>query len=175
MGALNEDEITMINNDVLRRLRFALKLNDEKIIAIFKLVNVDIPHYHLANIMRKEDEDGFVLCQNDVLVSFLDGLIIKNRGPQPGREPEAWPRGKVLPNNEILRKIRIAHQLKDQDIIDIMALADFRVSKSELSALFRSPSHRNYKECGNQFLRNFLNGLTLKNRDDLAKSDIDKG
>lgn len=175
MSILTGFESAMINNDILRRLRFALKLNDEKIIEIFKLVNVDIPHYHLSNIMRKEDDDGFVLCQNDVLVSFLDGLIIQNRGKQPGREPEPWPRGKELANNEILRKIRIALQFKDQDIIEIMTLADFRVSKSELSALFRSPGHRNYKECGNQFLRNFLNGLTLKNRDDIAKQDVEKG
>ena len=73
----------------------------------------------------------------------------------------------MLSNSEVLRKIRIALELKDTDIIDIMALADFNVSKAELSALFRKSDHRNYKECGNQFLRNLLIGLTLKYRDDL--------
>ena len=158
----------MINNDTLRRLRYALTLNDNKVVAIFKLAGMDIPPYHLANIMRKEDEDGFVLCQNDVLVAFLDGLIIHLRGKQEGREPQPWPRGQYLSNNEVLRKIRIALELKGQNIIEIMSLAGFKVSKSELSALFRKADHRNYKECGNQFLRNFITGLTMRNRKDTS-------
>ena len=161
----------MINNDTLRRLRYALKLNDNKVVAIFKLAGMDIPPYHLANIMRKEDEEGFVLCQNDALVAFLDGLIIHLRGKQEGREPKPWPHGQYLSNNEVLRKIRIALELKDQDIIEIMSLAGFKVSKSELSALFRKADHRNYKECGNQFLRNFITGLTKRNRKEASEVD----
>jgi len=67
-------------------------------------------------------------------------------------------------NNDILKKLRIALNLKDTDIIDILKLADFDISKSELSALFRSEDHRNYKECGDQILRRFLNGLIIRNR-----------
>lgn len=160
----------MINNDTLRRLRYALKLNDAKVQATFKLVGVEIPPYHLANIMCKEDEEGFVPCPNDTLVAFLDGLIIHHRGAQEGREPQPWPKGQYLPNNEILRKIRIALKLTDEDIIVMMALAGFKVSKPELSALFRKEGHRNYKECGDQFLRNFITGLTIRNRDE-AKPD----
>lgn len=157
----------MINNDILRRLRFALTLNNEKMLAIFKHANIEMPHYHLANILAKEDDKSFVLCQNDVLVAFLDGLIIEKRGKQDGRDPVPHGRGKPLSNNEILRKIRIALELKDTDIIALLALADFAVSKSELGALFRKPDHRNYVECGNQFLRNFLNGLTKSLRKDV--------
>ena len=162
----------MINNDTLRRLRYALKLNDGKVQETFKLVGVEIPPYHLANIMRKEDEDGFVPCANDTLVAFLDGLIIRYRGVQEGREPQSWPKGKYLPNNEILRKIRIALKLTDVEIIEMMAQAGFRVSKSELSALFRKEGHRNYKECGDQFLRNFLSGLTIRNRDEVKPKEL---
>ena len=149
-----------------------MKLNDAKVLEIFKLVGVDVPPYHLANIMCKEQEEGFVLCQNDVLVAFLDGLIIHYRGKQEGREPQPWPKGQFLPNNHILRKIRIALELKDQDMIDIMALANIRVSKPELSALFRKPGHRNYKECGDQFLRNFITGLTRRNREEVGTADL---
>jgi uncharacterized protein YehS (DUF1456 family) len=67
-------------------------------------------------------------------------------------------------NNDILKKLRIALELKDTDILDILKLAEFELSKTELSALFRSPDHRNYKECGDQILRNFLNGLIIRNR-----------
>ena len=69
-----------------------------------------------------------------------------------------------MTNNDILKKLRIALQLKDTDIIEILKLADFEITKSELSALFRNTDHRNYKECGDQILRNFLNGLIIRNR-----------
>ena len=69
-----------------------------------------------------------------------------------------------MTNNEILKKLRIALNLKDTDIIDILKLADFDISKSELSALFRSEDQRNYRECGDQILRRFLNGLIIRNR-----------
>ena len=69
-----------------------------------------------------------------------------------------------MTNNDILKKLRIALELKDTDIIEILKLAGLDVTKSELSALFRSEDHRNYKECGDQILRNFLNGLIIRNR-----------
>jgi uncharacterized protein YehS (DUF1456 family) len=71
---------------------------------------------------------------------------------------------RAMTNNDILKKLRIALELKDTDIIEILKLADFEITKSELSALFRNPDHRNYKECGDQILRNFLNGLIIRNR-----------
>jgi len=67
-------------------------------------------------------------------------------------------------NNDILKKLRIALELKDTDIIEILKLADFEISKTELNAMFRKEGHRNYKECGDQLLRRFLNGLITKNR-----------
>ena len=71
---------------------------------------------------------------------------------------------RTMTNNDILKKLRIALELKDTDIIEILKLADFEITKAELSALFRNPDHRNYKECGDQILRNFLNGLIIRNR-----------
>jgi uncharacterized protein YehS (DUF1456 family) len=69
-----------------------------------------------------------------------------------------------MTNNDILKKLRIALALQDIDIIEILKLADFEVSKAELNALFRNPQHRNYKECGDQLLRRFLDGLIIKKR-----------
>jgi uncharacterized protein YehS (DUF1456 family) len=69
-----------------------------------------------------------------------------------------------MTNNDILKKLRIALNLKDTDIIDILKLADFEITKTELSALFRKEGHKNYKECGDQILRRFLNGLIIRNR-----------
>ena len=66
-----------------------------------------------------------------------------------------------LTNNDIFKKLRVAHKLPDNDIVDICKLVDFKVSKSELGAFFRKEDHPKYMECGDQILRNFLNGLVI--------------
>ena len=78
-----------------------------------------------------------------------------------------------LTNNDILKKLRIALELRNEDIVEICKLADFKITISELTALFRNESHPNYKPCGDQLLRNFLNGLIIFKRgkqEDIPKS-----
>jgi uncharacterized protein YehS (DUF1456 family) len=70
----------------------------------------------------------------------------------------------ALTNNDIFKKLRVAHKLRDEDIVSICALVDFKVTKSELGAIFRNEDHPKYMECGDQFLRNFLNGLVIHMR-----------
>jgi uncharacterized protein YehS (DUF1456 family) len=70
----------------------------------------------------------------------------------------------IFSNNTILKKLRIALELKEDDMLGILKLSDVAVSKAELSAFFRKEGQKNYKECGDQFLRNFLKGLTLRYR-----------
>lgn len=74
-----------------------------------------------------------------------------------------------LTNNDIMKKLRVAHKLRDDEIVGICALVDFKVTKSELGAIFRNEDHPNYKECGDQFLRNFLNGLVIHLRGPMPK------
>ena len=74
-----------------------------------------------------------------------------------------------LTNNDILKKLRVAHKLRDTNIVDICALVDFKVSKAELGALFRSEEHPKYVECQDQILRNFLNGLVVHLRGPMPK------
>lgn len=76
----------------------------------------------------------------------------------------------MLTNNDILKKLRVALSFRDTDIIECLELAEFKITKSELAAFFRNTDHPNYKECGDQILRNFLNGLIIKNR---GKREID--
>jgi hypothetical protein len=66
-----------------------------------------------------------------------------------------------MTNNDILKKLRVALMLRDDQIVEILELVDFRISKSELGAFFRAEDHENYMECGDQVLRNFLNALIL--------------
>ncbi|SHI05835.1 YehS family protein [Ferrimonas marina] len=156
----------MLNNDLLRQLRYALKMNNPDVIEVFTLMNYPISKEELDPLLKKEEEAGFIPCRDRTLAAFLDGLIIKHRGVQEGREPQLLPAKSRLSNNDILRKLRIALTLKDEDIIAILALSNFRISKSELSALFRKPDHRNYQPCGDQLLRNFVRGLGIRNRAD---------
>jgi uncharacterized protein YehS (DUF1456 family) len=159
----------MIHNDVLRRLRFALKLNDGSAIDIFKLAGYEMETEYLHRIMKKEEEPGFILCRDKIISLFLDGLIIKKRGKQEGVEPKVLQGDERLSNNDVLRKIRIAMSYRDDDMIEVLKYANFRLSKGELSALFRKPDHRSYKACGDQLLRNFLQGMVKKYRPDAKK------
>jgi len=153
----------VINNDVLRSIRYALDLGDAKVVEIIKLARCDIAQSDLANFLKKEDEEGFVECDDEVMVSFLDGLIIHKRGKMEPR-PEQDKKPERLTNNTILKKLRVAFELKEEDMHKVLELAGFSVSKPELSALFRTKGHKNYRACGDQLLRNFLKGLTIRLR-----------
>ena len=154
----------MITNDVLRRVRYALQLNDKKMLGIFESVDNAIDENYLHSIMAKEGEENFVFCRDSLLSLFLDGLINEKRGKKEGSSPVILPAKAVLVNNDILRKLRIALNFKEEDMLAALDSAEFPVSKSELSALFRKKDHRNYKVCGDQLLRNFLNGITKRFR-----------
>lgn len=156
----------MINNDVLRSIRYALDLSDAKVVALVKLAERDVEQSDVASFLKKEEEDGFVECDDDVLVSFLDGLIIHRRGKMEPRPEPAKPvkPERHLSNNTILKKLRVAFELKEEDMHKVLELAGFDVSKPELSALFRQKGHKNYRACGDQLLRNFLKGLVIRLR-----------
>ncbi|BCO19995.1 hypothetical protein KUC3_28520 [Alteromonas sp. KC3] len=160
----------MIHNDVLRRLRYALAINDTAAISIFKLVDYDMDIDYLHAIMKKEGEEGYLPCRDKIISLFLDGLIIKNRGKQEGSTPQVLDAGERLSNNDILRKIRIAMSYKDDDMIVVLKNANFRISKGELSAFFRKPDHRNFKPAGDQVVRNLLQGMVKKYRPDATRS-----
>ncbi|GGD70891.1 DUF1456 family protein [Lacimicrobium alkaliphilum] len=156
----------MLQNDILRRLRFALSLDNQATITVFKLVDYELEDNYLMSMMRREEEPGFTPCRDKILGLFLDGLIIKNRGRQEGVTPRPLKAGEILSNNDILRKIKIAMNYQQEDMLNILRAADFLIGKSELTALFRKPDHRSYRPCGDQLLRNFLQGMVKLNRPD---------
>ncbi len=154
----------MTNNDILRRLRYTLNINDSTMIEIFKLADHEIEQSNLTGLLKKEDEEGFVNCSDDVLGYFLDGLILHKRGRKEIKPGETRKPDSRLTNNTILKKLRIALELKEDDMLEILKLDNVDISKSELMALFRKEGHKNYKECGDQFLRKFLKGLSIRYR-----------
>lgn len=154
----------MINNDVLRSIRYMLDLGDGKVVAIAKLADPMLPFEkeEVPDFVRREEDPGYVACSDRVLAHFLDGLVIHCRGRNDSLPPR--PVATRITNNLVLKKLRVAFELKDVDLHAIFAAAGFPISKPELSALFRQPDHHNYRACGDQLLRNFLKGLTLRVR-----------
>ena len=151
----------MISNDVFRRLRYALDLDDRAMQALFALADEPLTLGELASYLKKEEDPGFAPMDEAVLERFLDALIVQKRGARPGAPAPVQKPYATLTNNAILKKLRVALQLRDEDVLAVMALAKVQISKSELAALFRNEDHRNYKPCGDQFLRQFLSGLPL--------------
>lgn len=148
----------MQNNYVLRSVRYMLDLSDGHIVDIMKLADFTATKQQVNQWLKKDDDPVFVECDDMALGHFLNGLIFYRRG-----KDEKYPTPEVekrITNNIILKKLRVAFELKDMDMINIYELADFRVSKPELSAIFRKPGHKNYRNCGDQLVRYFLKGLT---------------
>ena len=151
----------MTNNDFLRRLRYALNMKDNVMVQIFKKGNIVLTREDVIDYLKKDIDEGFKKLNNNDLIAFLDGLIIQKRGKREDGTP--IPQVKVTKNNLnniLLRKLRIALSFKSYDMIKIFKLGGVEISEGELSALFRSEDHKNYKECGDKYIRVFLKGLT---------------
>ena len=151
----------MNNNDVLRRIRYVFDFGDSKMIAIFGSADYEVTRGQISDWLKKDDDPAYQECSDTQLAIFLNGLINEKRGKREGAQPEPE---KQLNNNIIFMKLKIALNLKAEDVLEILELAEFRISKHELSAFFRRPGHKHYRECKDQILRNFLQGMQLKYR-----------
>ncbi len=152
----------MTNNEILRRIRYTFDFNDSKMIAIFGLADHQVTREQISDWLKKDDDPAYQKCSDIHLSIFLNGLINDKRGKKEGPQPDPEQR---LTNNIIFRKLKIALNLKAEDILAIMDLANVSVSKHELSAFFRKPDHKHYRDCKDQVLRNFLKGVQIKYRD----------
>ena len=154
----------MTNNDILRRIRYTFDFNDSKMIAIFALADHQVTREQVSDWLKKDDGPAFRKCSDAQLAVFLNGLINDRRGKKEGKQPKPEQR---LTNNIIFKKLKIALDLKAEDILQILELTDIHISKHELSAFFRRPDHKHYRDCKDQVLRNFLNAIQLKYRDNI--------
>lgn len=146
----------MNNNDVLRRLRYTFDLKELAIVDIFASADETVAQEQVTTWLKKEDDAGYEEMADVDMAIFLNGFINTKRGKREGSQPEPEKR---LTNNAIFMKLRIALNLQAEEILDIMSLAEFNLSKHELSSFFRKPDNRHYCECKDQILRNFLMGL----------------
>jgi len=148
----------MTPNDVLRSIRYLLNISDAVLVDIIRLGGREVGRVEVVAFLKREEDAGYQPCRDEVLAHFLNGLVTYKRGKDESRPPQSVE--VPVTNNSVLKKLRAAFELKDSDIIAILEKTGFKVSKTELSALFRRPDHRNYRECGDQLLRNFLKGLS---------------
>jgi len=151
----------MTNNDVLRKVRYTFDYNDDKMMALFASGGQEVTRAELSEWLKRDEDPDFKGIYDKQLATFLNGFINEKRGKREGEQPTPE---KSLNNNIIFRKLKIALNVTDDDIIEMFDMADLKVSKPEISALFRNPNHKHYRLCKDQFLRNFLYGMELKFR-----------
>ena len=151
----------MNTNDVLRRIRYTFSLDDSKMMAVFGLGGLEVNRAEISDWLKKDDDPDYQKCSDQQLATFLNGLIVDKRGKKDGPQPEPE---KQLSNNIVFRKLKIALNLQADEVLSLVNQADFHISKHELSAFFRKPGHKHYRECKDQVLRNFLKGMQLKYR-----------
>ncbi len=174
----------MNNNDILIRLRYALDIKNTDMIEIFKLGGIEVTKEEVLRLLIKskdssqneannnggiDENEENKKCNNFMLESFLNGFIIFKRGKQdrkPGQpeRPALSIKDNESVNNIMLKKLKIALALTSDDMLDILKEAGVIITKGELSAVFRKEGHKNYKECGDKYARNFLKGLAIKYR-----------
>jgi uncharacterized protein YehS (DUF1456 family) len=151
----------LLNNDILRRIRYTFDMNDKTVIATFKEGGFEVTREQMSNWLKRDDDPQFETCNDTEFAAFLNGFIIKKRGKKDDQIPQPESR---LNNNMILRKLKIALNLKDVDLLELLNVSQFPLSKHELSAFFRKSDHKNYKKCQDQVMRNFLRGMQTKFR-----------
>lgn len=149
----------MNNNDVLRRIRYIFSFNDTKMMELFALADYETTRSEVSDWLKKDEDPAHKELDDKHLAIFLNGFINEKRGKKEG--PQV-PAEESLNNNIILRKIKIALNLKDTDLLEILALAGRKISKHELSAFFRKPTQSQYRVCQDQILRNLLQGMEVK-------------
>ncbi|RDL45146.1 DUF1456 domain-containing protein [Marinomonas piezotolerans] len=151
----------MTNNDIMRRVRYTFDLKNNTMVEIFALADQSVTEALVASWLKKDDDPALKPMLDVELAAFLNGFINLKRGKRDGEQPAPETR---LNNNMIFQKLRIALNLKSDDILNIMRLAEFNLSKHELSAFFRKPDNRHYRECKDQILRYFLQGVQRQQR-----------
>ncbi len=161
----------MIHNDILRGLRSALDLSDAQLVVFFSRDREEaLSEEEARALLGKEDDEGSIICSDALMETFLDSLIIDRRGqPRAGSRPRDLTK---MTNNAVIKKLRIALSLQEGDMLAILKAGGQSMTKGELTALFRKPLHKHYRDCGDQVLGAFLRGLTIRNSTATAETEI---
>lgn len=153
----------MTNNEILRRIQHALNLKNAQIIKAIEQADVTVAHDQVINWLKDNNDKSCSTMKDKELAVFLNGFINLKRGKKEGVQPKPEV---ALTNNMIFMKLRIALNMKAEDVLDILEVVGISLSKYEIGAYFRKPENKNYKVCEDQLLCDFLNGVQFTNRPD---------
>ena len=147
--------MTLTTNEILYRIKKSLNLSQEEMLKAYELESYKMESSHLDTLLKRRKDKAFKLCSYEELGVFLDGLVILKRGPSPKKNHNSVE----LTNNLILKKLRIALELKEAETEIIFSLGEVELSKQHLASLFRKEEHKNFKKCSDELLMAFLEGL----------------
>ena len=153
----------MTNNEILRRIQHALNLKNAQIIKAIEQADVTVAHDQVINWLKDDNDKSCSKMKDKELAVFLNGFINLKRGKKEGAQPKPEV---ALTNNMIFMKLRIALNMKAEDVLDVLEVVGISLSKYEIGAYFRKPENKNYKVCEDQLLCDFLNGVQFTNRPD---------
>ncbi|ANP76071.1 MULTISPECIES: DUF1456 family protein [Vibrio] len=153
----------MTNNEILRRIQHALNLKNAQIIKAIEQADVTVAHDQVINWLKDDNDKSCSKMKDKELAVFLNGFINLKRGKKEGEQPKPEV---ALTNNMIFMKLRIALNMKAEDVLDVLEVVGISLSKYEIGAYFRKPENKNYKVCEDQLLCDFLNGVQFTNRPD---------
>ena len=146
----------MDTNEIIYKIKKAINLSDEEILKAYELESYDMKSENLTAILTKRQDKEFKTCSYEELGIFLDGLVTLKRGPSTKKVDDEIVE---LTNNLILKKLRIALELKEPETEIIFGLGEVDLSKQELKSLFRKEGHKNFKPCSDELLIAFIEGL----------------
>ena len=147
----------MNTNDILYKIQKALSLSADDMLKAYELEAYKMESEHLDSLLSKRQDKGYKVCSFEELGVFLDGLVTLKRGPSPKKSDSN--EAVELTNNLILKKLRIALELKEAETEIVFSLGEAELSKQQLASLFRKEGHKNFKECSDELLMAFLDGL----------------
>ncbi|MBU1669444.1 DUF1456 family protein [bacterium] len=144
-------------NDILYKIKTALSLDNERMLKAYTLADYTMSKERLESILKRHQDKGYVKADYEELGVFLDGLVLLKRGPSSQVKDDVEVL--ELSNNLILKKLRVALELKEPELVIIFALADVELSKRQVGSLFRKEDNKNFKACSDELLMAFLEGL----------------
>lgn len=151
----------MRTNDIFRKITQSLPLDAAQIQALFAPSDIDLSEKDIANLLKTDYQPGFEPMPDYILIHFLNNLIDQQRGKKPDVETEVIEKHAKISNNDVLKKLRIALVLHEQDLRAALKLVTIELTKSDLAALFRKAGHEHYKACDDELILDFIEGIGL--------------
>lgn len=149
----------MRTNDIFRKIIQALSLDTAQIQALFSPSDIDLSEKDVANLLKTDYQPGFEAMPEYILIIFLNNLIDQRRGKKVDAVAEVIEKHTKISNNDVLKKLRIALVLHEQDLRDALKLVTIELTKSDLAALFRKAGHEQYKACDDELVLDFIEGI----------------